>query len=147
MKRRIVSTVVAVLALTGLAVGVFALSGGPVSAAGPKVAPEPYQSAHAWAFSGTGTIPIPTGDRVVITDANLSIPGPDSGGCTASGEFNGSAVVYTFPSTTLGSATGNINTPPVWIGTSYYLDSGSPATASCGASGGLTLTGYTVPLG
>ena len=66
--KRIITTVVTVVTLSGLALGVLAVFGdtGRASAAGHKVAPEPYQAAHAWAWSGTGTsttIPIPTGDR------------------------------------------------------------------------------------
>jgi hypothetical protein len=132
--KHIAMTVVALLALFGLAIGGLALFSGPVGAKAPKIAPEPYQSAHAWAWSGTGTIPIPTGTRFVITDANLA---NNDIGCIVSGDFNGSPVLYSFFDTNSGLA--------IWSGTNFYLDSSSPATVAC--STGITLTGYTVPLG
>jgi hypothetical protein len=140
MKRRIVLAGVAAAALTAMAIGVLALTSGPVGASSPTIAPEPYEAAHAWAWSGNGTISIPTGDRVVITDANLS--SPSESGCAVSGVFNRSAVTYTFP-----SSQGNYDSVAVWSGLNDYLDGSSPAVAGCGQSQySVTLSGYTVPL-
>ena len=58
MSRRIVTAVVTVFALAALTVGLLAVFGsaGPAGATGPKVAPEPYQAAHAWAWRERGRL-------------------------------------------------------------------------------------------